>query len=146
MDTLLLKKENHIHSCRDNGFRGRTAFRQLRGDISDIVPGLDQEFTAIEGYYREISLCLDCSLGSINHVFTRSYECEAEFARALRQEYGKAELLRNALKEMNRLIDPRRVGGTKSLMQLSIVDFAAYADGVFSKLAEKSPGRQLLQL
>ena len=137
MDALLLKDESRLHSCRSNGLRARPLYLQLQGDISDIVPDVQSDFEVIERYYGEIRRAISQCFSDISCVYQQAWQTEGEFVLALDRENRKAQHLRDALRALNTLIDPRRVSGGKSLMQLSPQRFDYYAAKVETALIAK---------
>ena len=130
--------ESRLHSCRSNGLRARPLYWQLQGDISDIVPDVQSDFEVIERYYGEIRRAISQCFSDISCVYQQAWQTEGEFVLALDRENRKAQHLRDALKALNKLIDPRRVGNCGgSLIQLCPNEFSYYAAKVETALIAK---------
>ena len=132
-----IRLENRLHDCQNNGFRGRPAFRELRNDISGIVPNVASDFNAIDTYYGEVNRGINQLFSDITRVVRQANQCEDQFVRELDRELRRARYLRDALLALNRLIDPRRVSGGKSLIEGSSARFQSAARDVEVALAGK---------
>ena len=140
MDTLLIKKESLLNDCQDNGMQGRNLYRELRGEIIDIVPDVAGDFDDIDNYYGEVNRCIVGLLSDIGRVYSQAYATETDFIIALDREVRRARYLLQALKGLNRLVDPRPLGrlGGMSLIQGYPAEFQRVAAEVEVALAGKA--------
>jgi len=95
MDTLLIKKENPLHDSQGSGMQGRSLFRELGRDISDIVPNVAGDLEDMETYYGEINRGINQLLSDVRHVVRQANQCEADFVRELDREVRRAGHLRD---------------------------------------------------